>query len=73
VAAADPTRIAGIKVFMGASTGDMLVDDPAVLERLFACAPTLLLAHCEDTPTILANEAAWRARCGDDIPFEAHP
>ena len=73
VAAADPTRIAGIKVFMGASTGDMLVDDPAVLERLFACAPTLLLAHCEDTPTILANEAAWRARCGDDIPFDAHP
>ncbi|WP_398308818.1 dihydroorotase [Zoogloea sp.] len=73
VAAADPTRIAGIKVFMGASTGDMLVDDPAVLERLFACAPTLLLAHCEDTPTILANEAAWRARWGDDIPFDAHP
>lgn len=73
VAAADPQRIAGIKVFMGASTGNMLVDDPAVLERLFACAPTILLAHCEDTPTILANEAAWRARHGAVIPFEAHP
>ena len=73
VAAADPRRIAGIKVFMGASTGNMLVDDPVVLERLFACAPTLLLAHCEDTPTILANEALWHARHGAAVPFDAHP
>jgi dihydroorotase len=73
VAAVDPRQISGIKVFMGASTGNMLVDDPAVLERLFACAPTILLAHCEDTPTILANEAAWTACHGEAIPFDAHP
>jgi dihydroorotase len=73
VAAVDPRQISGIKVFMGASTGNMLMDNPAVLERLFACAPTILLAHCEDTPTILANEAAWTACHGEAIPFDAHP
>lgn len=73
IAALDPRQVAGIKVFMGASTGNMLVDDPAVLERLFACAPTLLLAHCEDTPTIAANEERWRRTHGDAVPFSAHP
>lgn len=69
----DPTRVAGIKVFMGASTGNMLVDDPNVLERLFANAPTILLTHCEDTATIQANEAQWQAKYGGDIPIEIHP
>jgi len=73
VAAVDPREVAGIKVFMGASTGNMLVDDPAVLERLFACAPTLLLAHCEDTPSIAVNEEKWRKMHGDAVPFSAHP
>jgi dihydroorotase len=73
VAAVDPRQVAGIKVFMGASTGNMLVDDPAVLERLFACAPTILIAHCEDTPSILANEEKWRKRHGEALPFSAHP
>ncbi len=73
IAALDPREVAGIKVFMGASTGDMLVDDPEVLEKLFACAPTLVLAHCEHTPSILENERAWRARHGDFIPPAAHP
>ena len=52
IAAADPKRIAGIKVFMGASTGNMLVDNPTVLEKIFAAAPTLIATHCEDTPRI---------------------
>ena len=63
----------GIKVFMGASTGNMLVDDPRTLERIFADAPLPVVTHCEDTPMILANEARFRARYGDDVPMEAHP
>ena len=63
----------GIKVFMGASTGNMLVDDPDTLERIFADAPLPVVTHCEDTPTILANEARYRARYGDDVPMAAHP
>lgn len=73
VAALDPCAVAGIKVFMGASTGNLLVDDPVVLERLFACAPTMLIAHCEDTPSITVNEEKWRKTHGDAVPFAAHP
>lgn len=73
VAALDPREVGGIKVFMGASTGNMLVDDPAVLERLFACAPTILITHCEDTPSIKINEERWRRTHGDAVPFSAHP
>ena len=69
----DPATACGIKVFMGASTGDMLVDDPAALEGIFAATPLIIATHCEDTPTILANEAKARERFGDDIPFEEHP
>ena len=73
VAALDPREVGGIKVFMGASTGNMLVDDPAVLERLFACAPTILITHCEDTPSIKINEERWGRTHGDAVPFSAHP
>jgi len=69
----DPKTAPGIKVFMGASTGNMLVDDPVVLDGIFQYAPTPIITHCEDTPMIEANLAAWKARCGDDIPVEAHP
>ena len=62
----------GIKVFMGASTGDMLVDDPRTLEGIFEHAPLIVLTHCEDSPTIWANEARARERYGDDVPFEEH-
>ena len=62
----------GIKVFMGASTGNMLVDDPAALEGIFAHAPLPVVTHCEDTPTILANESHFRARYGEDVPVSAH-
>ncbi|WP_194790804.1 dihydroorotase [Pseudomonas sp. UFMG81] len=73
IAALDPREVAGIKVFMGASTGDLLVDEPQVLEKLFVYAPTLVLAHCEHTPSILQNEAWWRDRHGEFIPPAAHP
>lgn len=73
VAALDPCQVAGVKVFMGASTGNMLVDDPRILERLFAEVPTLLLAHCEHTPSILANEQSLRGAFGEHVPAGAHP
>jgi dihydroorotase len=63
----------GVKVFMGASTGHMLVDDPEVLAGLFAEAPILIATHCEDTPLIQANEQAYRERYGEAVPMEAHP
>ncbi len=63
----------GIKVFMGASTGDMLVDDPEVLEQVFEHAPTLVVTHCEHSPTIWENEAHAREQYGDDVPMSEHP
>jgi dihydroorotase len=64
---------AGIKAFMGASTGDMLVDDPQTLDRLFKHAPIIVLTHCEDSPMIWANEAAAREKFGEDVPLTEHP
>lgn len=69
----DPKAAPGIKVFMGASTGNMLVDDPATLDAIFREAPTPIITHCEDTPMILANEEKARAQWGDDIPVRLHP
>jgi len=73
VAALDPTQVAGVKVFMGASTGNMLVDDPEVLDRLFRQVPTLLLAHCEHTPSIQGRQQRWLQLYGEQIPAAAHP
>ncbi|MFP3675658.1 dihydroorotase [Pseudomonas sp. SIMBA_041] len=73
IAALNPCEVAGVKVFMGASTGNMLVDDPRILERLFAQVPTILLAHCEHTPSIEANDANLRDLFGEHIPAAAHP
>ena len=66
-------EIAGIKVFMGSSTGDMLVDDENSLEEIFRHSPTPIATHCEHTPTILANEKTFRNRHGENVPFSAHP
>ena len=73
IRALDPAATCGIKVFMGASTGNMLVDDPRTLQSIFSEAPTLVATHCEDTPTILANEKKMRSRYGEDVPMQAHP
>jgi dihydroorotase len=62
----------GVKVFMGASTGNMLVDDPAILEKIFASTQLLIATHCEDTPMIKANEAAAREKYGEDVPAAEH-
>ena len=69
----DPKAAPGIKVFMGASTGNMLVDDPNTLDQIFRDTPVPIITHCEDTPTILANEEKARAIFGDDIPADQHP
>lgn len=68
-----PGEACAIKVFMGASTGNMLVDDPHTLERIFASAQLPVVTHCEDTPTIRRNEEAARARWGENIPVSEHP
>ena len=72
VKSADPSKIAGVKVFMGSSTGNMLVDAETVLEGIFRNAPTIIATHCEDTPTILANEELARKKFGEDVPFSEH-
>ena len=63
----------GIKAFMGASTGDMLVDDPQVLDRLFESAPVIILTHCEHSPTIWDNEARAKEEYGENVPMSEHP
>ena len=69
----DPKRVCGVKVFMGSSTGDMLVDDAAVLEGIFKECPMLIATHCEDEATIRANAANARQQFGDDVPIAQHP
>jgi dihydroorotase len=63
----------GIKAFMGASTGDMLVDNPQALELLFEHAPVIVVTHCEHTPTIRDNEAEARHEFGEQVPMSEHP
>ena len=69
----DPHRIPGIKLFMGSSTGNMLVDRQESLERIFATAPLPLMAHCEDTGIIDRNMAEARQKYGDDPVVAHHP
>ncbi|MES2619954.1 MAG: dihydroorotase [Bacteroidota bacterium] len=69
----DKTRICGIKIFMGSSTGDMLVDDPEVLERIFCERNDILIAaHCEDDKLVKERLDLYKERYGDNIPFECH-
>ncbi len=69
----DPKTVCGIKVFMGASTGNMLVDNPETLDGIFSRAPTLVAVHCEDEPIIQENTRILRDRLGEDIPISYHP
>ncbi len=65
--------IAGIKIFMGSSTGNMLVDDEKMLDKIFGEVNHQLIAHCEDERTIQANLKKYKAEYGDDIPMKFHP
>ncbi len=69
----DPREVCGIKVFMGSSTGNMLVDDERALEGIFANAPMLIATHCEDEATIRRNLEEYKAQYGDDITTDMHP
>ena len=73
IRALEVNEACGIKAFMGASTGDMLVDDPEALERLFEDAPLLVVTHCEHSPTIWDNEAHAKAKFGEQVPMSEHP
>jgi dihydroorotase len=69
----DPRTTPGVKVFMGASTGNMLVDNPETLDAIFRDTPVPIITHCEDTPTINANLAQYQVKYGNEIPVEFHP
>ncbi len=69
----DPQNVCGVKVFMGSSTGNMLVDNRETLERLFSQCQSLIATHCEDEATIIANLAEAQSTYGDHIPPSAHP
>lgn len=69
----DPTNVAGIKLFLGSSTGNMLVDNQEVLEKIFSSTKMLIAVHCEDEATVKANLESYMEEYGDDIPVELHP
>lgn len=69
----DPKNVCGIKVFMGSSTGNMLVDNEKVLENIFREAPMLVATHCEDEATIQKNLAQFKEQYGDQLTIDMHP
>jgi len=69
----DIHKVCGLKIFMGSSTGNLLVDDPKTLEGFFSRFPSLIAAHCEDEPTIRKNMAEYKERYGEEVPVEYHP
>lgn len=68
----NPRNVAGIKLFLGSSTGNMLVDNPEVLEQIFSSTKMLIAVHCEDEDTIKANTEHYKAEFGEDIPVKFH-
>ncbi|MEO6175549.1 MAG: dihydroorotase [Flavobacterium circumlabens] len=68
----NPRNVAGIKIFLGSSTGNMLVDNEATLEKIFSSTPMLIAVHCEDETTIRNNLALFKEQYGDDVPVTAH-
>ena len=69
----DPKKVAGIKLFLGSSTGNMLVDNEEVLEKIFSSTKMIISVHCEDEGTIRKNTAIYKEKYGDDIPLKYHP
>src|SRR6187402_34029 len=69
----DLKKVCGLKIFMGSSTGNLLVDNPKTLEGFFSRFPSLIASHCEDEPTIRQNLIDFKARLGEDLPMENHP
>ena len=69
----DLSQVCGLKIFMGSSTGNLLVDKPEMLEAFFSRFPGLIATHCEDEATIRANSAVYQEKYGEDVPVEFHP
>lgn len=69
----DLKNVCGLKMFMGSSTGNLLVDDPKTIEGFFSRFPSLIAAHCEDEPTIRKNSSDFKEKYGEDVPIECHP
>ena len=69
----DSKNVAALKLFLGSSTGNMLVDNPEVLEKIFANTDLLIAVHCEDEDTIRANTKKFKDEYGDNIPVKFHP
>ncbi len=69
----DPSKVCGIKVFMGSSTGNMLVDNPETLSNIFSKSKMLIAAHCEDEQIIQANIALAKEKYSEDVPVSEHP
>ncbi|WP_075343505.1 dihydroorotase [Tenacibaculum agarivorans] len=69
----NPENVAGIKLFLGSSTGNMLVDNEEVLEKIFSSTDMVISVHCEDETTIRKNTAEFKEKYGDDIPVKYHP
>lgn len=69
----NPKTVGAVKIFMGSSTGNMLVDNRSVLEEIFAKSPMLIAVHCEDEATIQTNTEKYKAQFGENIPIEYHP
>lgn len=69
----DIRKVCGLKIFMGSSTGNLLVDNAKTIEGFFSRYPSLIAAHCEHEPTIRKNTEEFRARYGDDLPVAFHP
>lgn len=69
----NPKNVAGIKLFLGSSTGNMLVDNEEVLEKIFSSTKMLISVHCEDEATIRKNTEEYKAKYGEDIPLKYHP
>jgi len=69
----DPKKVCGVKVFMGSSTGNMLVDDKDTLSRIFAESPVLIATHCEDEETIQKNIIKAKQEFGENVPLKFHP
>ena len=69
----DPKQVAGVKIFMGSSTGNMLVDDKQVLNDIFSKCDMLIAVHCEDEETVRKNSAQMKDEYGEDLPIRFHP
>ncbi len=69
----NPTNVCGLKIFMGSSTGNMLVDNRQALETIFSKSKMLIAVHCEDEATVRTNTELYKQKFGDNIPIESHP